>query len=224
MDREQAQRALEAEVLGWIARLPLIRRSGLDGLTGAPAEAVDQALDLLRRTGWTEAIGVPFDAPATEHGFVLRPAAVRPFAATFGIDEAALRRTWPVGATALYDCLGRYETTQAATHALVSIADDLRRRGAPVVDARLFPGRLPARSPWPRGIDGALTVGPRTADGADGFTPLAMAAASPGNMVSAARIMVSSDRAMPQGPRARILAVKQAKTRSPPQSRKAGSL
>ena len=108
MDDPVTQRDLEAQILLWIARLPLIRRYGLDWLTGAAEADVDAANDLLRRLGWIDQIGIPYDAPPAERGFVLRDAAVGPFARACGLDERAVRRDWPVGRAAIRHHIARY--------------------------------------------------------------------------------------------------------------------
>ncbi len=165
--RPRTPRELEAAVLLWIARLPLVPASDLTVLNGEPEDAVRRALDGLHRHGWTERLLLR--SPKYEYEFeadVLRDAAVPAFAQAFSLDEAEVRRHWPVGRRDLLDRIATFEVTDAVNYALVRMAAECRDQvKVEVLDLRSRPRRTIDRW-WPPGVEayGRLAVGSAETD------------------------------------------------------------
>lgn len=167
MTQPRTSRDLEAEILLWTARLPLVPTSDLVVLIGEPEDPVRRALDALRRHGWTERVGV--HSPKYEHEFeadVLRDVAVPAFAQSFGLDETEVRRRWPVGRRDLLDRIATFEVTDAVNYALVCMAAECRDEDkVEVLDLRARPRRTTDRW-WPPGVEayGRLGIGSAETD------------------------------------------------------------
>jgi len=162
MTNSHAPRDLEAEVLLWIARLPLTPLDDLARLTGEPSGPVRRALDALHRHGWTERLEVrapEHDAPVP--AYALREMAIPAFAVAFGLDEAEVRRHWPVGNRDLLDRVATFDVANGVNHALAQIATECRKVDkVDVLDLRARPRRTLDRW-WAPGIEayGRLGVG-----------------------------------------------------------------
>lgn len=148
-------RELEAEVLLRIAGLRLLRSSDVRLLTGMPKDDVRRALDALRRHGWTERVTVRSPEhrdPLELH--TLREVAVPAFAQAFGLDEAEVRRSWPVERRDLLDHITSVEITLGLNRFLARIANGYIGETTKVAGLRLLPrDRRGADCWWPRLMD-----------------------------------------------------------------------
>lgn len=167
MSREQAQRVLEADVLRWIASLPLLREADVEQLTGADESDVRRALEALRRCGWVERVQVRSPEFAEDAArYLLRDVAVPYFIEAFGLDEDEAR-SWPIGRSENLGQVTRVEIADGVNRLLASLVDHYDREAwVDSIDLRAVPlARRDAESWWPRDVEayGCLRAGNRFA-------------------------------------------------------------
>jgi len=154
MTQPLTPRELEAEILLWIARLPLALPEDLRRLTGADDDAVGRATEALHRHGWLDR----FKLHSLDHGKTLEvPAlhsdAIPAFAWTFGLDGVEVRDDWPVDRRDLLDRIASFEVTDSVNRFLANVASDCRRDRVQVVDLRALPQGRRNSAGWPPMMD-----------------------------------------------------------------------
>jgi len=152
MTQQSNPHDLEASVLLWIARLPLLQAGDLCWLTNESLQEVRRALDVLRRHGWIERICMQSPEYTKDLELhLLRDAAVPQFARAFGLDDAVVRLHWPVERRDLLERIAAVEITVDVNDLLAFIVTTGLDRNIGVADLRFLPRpRRGAACWWPR--------------------------------------------------------------------------
>ncbi len=146
--KEHEQRTLEARTLRWIARLPLLREADFPVVTGAHEADTRRALHTLRRLGWIERVRVHSPEFDDHTRYLLRVEAVPQFAAVFQLEEAEVRRNWPVGWSENLAHVTHVEITDLVNGLIVAVVEHYRDTDVALVDVRALPHARRDATSW----------------------------------------------------------------------------
>lgn len=158
-ESSNTMRQLEADVLLWIARLPLVTRGQLQSLMAAVTSDVRRALNALGRHGWIERVAISSaDHADAIEGYVLRDGASPLFAHVFSLQHGELDCCWPVERRDVLERIAAFEVTHGLNRFLAGLARDLSPDDR-LLDLRALPRRHDAERGWPPLMDGYGCIG-----------------------------------------------------------------
>jgi DNA-binding MarR family transcriptional regulator len=155
MDVPASHSQLQADAVGWLARLPFLGAEELSLLLGVTKPQAACVLTELEKLGWAEWVRASSPELDEERLNVLTDGCVPRLAEHFGLSEQELQRTFSVGRKEILERLPRLETTvgfnRFAAELVAAVRDD---EEVELEDIRSLPLRRFAQAWWPPEVEG----------------------------------------------------------------------